>query len=147
MESRLDAFRSQLSPEAQSTLGTPAAIDAIRQKLAGYAHVSIGDARLKSAQKGNQGYGHSGDVRRTYEARVSGSASKGAPAELIYTLELQCVLSYGVSRHDEAAESCPTMIERTDVPWTNCTPGAPVTDSIGLRESCALTRISAPSEN
>ncbi len=44
MQGRLDVFRSQLGPAAQSTLGTPAAMDAIREKLAGYTNVSVGDA-------------------------------------------------------------------------------------------------------
>jgi hypothetical protein len=142
---RLDAFRSQLSPAAQSTLGTTEAIEALRQKLAGYANVRVGDARLTSAP-GNQADARSGEILRTYEAPVSGSASNGAPAELIFTLQLRCAVSYDENRHGEAPDSCSTMIERTDVPWTNCTPGAPAGDSTGLRESCALTGIRTQSQ-
>lgn len=141
MKGNLDRFRQQLSPEAKSMLGTPQAMGAIRQKLAGYANVVVADPLLTSSRQGDQGYDHFGDVERTYEAQVSGSAAKDAPAELIYTLEVQCGLSYGVYHYDETSESCSTTIDENNIPWTNCTPGTPAYDAIELGESCAVSGI------
>src|SRR6185437_14621224 len=132
MKGDFDRFQKQLSPEAKSTLGTPLAMDAIRQKLAGYTNVVVADPLLTSSRQGDQGYDHFGDVEQDYEAQVSGSAAKGAPAELIYTLQVQCGLSYGVYHYDETSESCSTRIDENGVPWTDCTPGTPAYDEIEL---------------
>ncbi len=144
MKGNLDRFQQQLSPEAKSTLGTPQAMDAIRQKLAGYTNVVVADPLLMSSRQGDQGYDHFGDVERTYEAQVSGSSAKDAPAELIYAVQVQCALSYGVYHYDETSESCSTTIDQNGVPWTNCTPGTPAYDAIELGESCAVGGIREP---
>jgi hypothetical protein len=141
MKDRLDKFRDQLTPEARSTLGTQRGMGAMHQKLAGYTNVTVGEALVTSAKQGDQGYDHYGDVLRMYEATVSGSAAKDAPPELIYTLQVQCTLAYGVYHHDETSESCSTTIDQNGVPWTNCTPGTPAYDSIDLGESCAVAGI------
>ena len=140
-KNRLDKFRKQLSEEAKKTLGTPAEFSVVRQKLVSHANVSVADPLMISSKKGDQGYDHYGDVQRNYEANVSGSAEKDAPAELIFTLRVQCNLAYGVYHHDETAESCTTTIDQNNIPWTNCTPGTPAYDSIDLGESCKVTGI------
>ena len=144
MKGNFDRFQKQLSPEAKLTLGTPQSMDAIRQRLAGYTNVVVADPLLTSSRQGDQGYDHFGDVERTYEAQVSGSAAKDAHAELIYTLQTQCDLSYGVYHYDETSESCSTTIDANNIPWTNCTPGTPAYDAIELGESCAVSGFREP---
>lgn|GEM_PF-5675130 len=136
---QLDVFRDQIDHDAQSTLGTPEAMAAIRRRLARYVNVSVGDA--VPATSADPDRAHPISVQRSYEAPVTGAPRKRAPAELIYTLRLQCTLS-DRAHNEAAAENCPTMIERTDVPWMNCTPGAPV-DEAAPSEACVLTGIEA----
>lgn len=141
VKGKLDAFRRQLAPKAQSTLGTEQGMNAIRQKLAYYKNVSVGPALMISSKQGDQGYGHFGDVQQRFEATVAGSPAKGSPPEPIYTIQLQCDIAYDQYHHDATNESCTTTIDENGIPWTNCTPGSDAYDSIDLGESCAITAI------
>lgn len=138
---RLDAFRNELTPEARLTLGAAEKAEPIRQKLAGYTHVSAGPALLVSAAQGNQGFGHFGDVKRTYEATIAGSPRPGSPPEAIYTFTLDCSLAYEQYHHDETPETCNTTIDDNGVPWTSCSGGSAAYDSIDLTESCAVADV------
>jgi len=137
----LKDFQSQLTDKARPTLGTQQEMDAIRQRLSGYASVSVGPALLISSRQGDQGAGQVGDVRRTYTATVTGSPRKGAPIQAIYTLFLKCMLSYDLYHHDEVPESCTTTIDPNGVPWTSCTGGSAAYDSVDLSESCLISKI------
>ncbi|HXA19804.1 MAG TPA: hypothetical protein VN380_22665 [Thermoanaerobaculia bacterium] len=143
---KLTQFQSQLTDRARSTIGTEQGMDAIRQKLAHYTGLSVGQALLVSSKQGDQGYGHIGDVLRTYKAIVAGSQRKGAPPEAIYTFFLKCRISYEEFHHDEVSESCTTTIDANGIPWTNCSGGSPAYDSIDYCESCAVARIESSAE-
>jgi hypothetical protein len=144
---KLNDFRSQLTGKARPALGTQQEMDAIRQKLAHQANVSVGPTLLISSRQGDQGYGHFGDVRRTYQATVTCSPKKGAPVQAIYTLFLRCLISYDTYHHDEVPESCTTTIDENGVLWTNCNAGFPAYDSIDLGESCLISRIEEAQPN
>jgi hypothetical protein len=144
---KLNEFRSQLTDDARWKLGTGQAMDAIREKLAHYTNLSIGPALLISSKQGDQGYGHVGDVRRTYNATVAGSSRKSAPPEAIYTLLLKCRISYDEDHHDEVPEGCTTTIDDNGIPWTNCTAGSAAYDSIDYGESCWVAKIEEAKES
>jgi hypothetical protein len=144
---KLTQFQSQLTGSARSTIGTEQGMDAIRQKLAHYANLAVGPALLVSSKQGDQGYGHAGDVLRTYKAILAGSQRKGDPPQAIYTLFLKCRISYEAFHHDEVSESCTTTIDANGIPWTNCSGGYPAYDSIDYSESCSVSRIEEPQES
>jgi hypothetical protein len=138
---KLNDFQSQLTGRAKATLGSQQGMDSVRQKLAQYTNLTVGPALLISSKQGDQGYGHFGDIKRTYQTTVAGSPRKGAPPEAIYTFFLKCLIDYRVFHYDETPESCTTTIDENGIPWTNCTGGSPAYDSIDYVESCSVSRI------
>jgi len=114
---------------------------AIRQTLARYTNPSFGPALLVSSRQGDQGYGHFGDVQRTYETTLAASPRRGAPRQPIYTLRVKCRISYESVHHDEVPDSCTTTIDDNGIPWTTCSGASPAYDSIDYRETCSVARI------
>lgn len=137
----LKDFQSQLTDKGRPALGTQQEMDAIRQRLAQFTHVSLGPALLISSRQGDQGAGQIGDIRRTYTVTVTGSARKGAPIQAIYTLFLKCLISYDLYHHDAVSDTCSTTIDADGVPWTNCSGGSAAYDSVDLGESCLISKI------
>jgi hypothetical protein len=137
----LPKFRDQLTPKAQTTLGTQQEMDAIRQKLGRYTNLSLGPPLMASAKQGDQGYGHYGDVRRTYKVTVAASAGKSSPPQAIYTLVLKCLIGYDVVHYEEVAEVCSTSTDANGTPWTNCVGGTPAYNQVEYGESCAIAKV------
>jgi hypothetical protein len=141
----LKTFREALTPDAQATLGTEESMTSFAQEIGRYTNIAIGPALLVSAEQGDQGYGHTGDVRRQYETIVAGSPQEGAPLRKIYTVFLQCNDQYATNHVEETAPSCVTMPDPSgdlSQPWiTSCYGGSPGYDSLDLIEWCAVDRI------
>ena len=130
---KLAAFRSELTTEAQATLGTEQEMAAIGQTLSRYSHVEIGPPFLMSSKQEPR--------ERLYKTIIAGAARKGAPLAVIYNVFLRCTLSDQTFHQDELPETCTTLIDDSGIPFQNCTPGTPAFDYVAVVESCGVEKI------
>jgi hypothetical protein len=137
---RLAAFRSELTSESRTALGTEQEMTAIRQTLGRYSHFEIGPPLLVSSKKGDRGSGDIGDVERTYKTVIAGIERKGEPAKAVYTVFVRCTLEDQTVHQDETPETCTTVIDDNGIPLQNCTPGTPASDYVAVVESCGVER-------